>query len=77
MDKLQRQQSVNLRRVIAVAFEMAPHYFFNLLSIQIGARKRLRIEQHFPHVVRELLAIPNTKVVEFLSPKKETLEMKR
>jgi hypothetical protein len=75
--ELQRQQFINLGRVIPVAFEVALHHFLNFLGIQARARQRLWIEQHFSHVFSEPIAIPDTKVVELLSPEKKTLEMKR
>src|ERR1700722_4310571 len=49
----------------------------NGLRVYIGTRQRSRIQQHFADVICKLVAVPDSKVKDFMAAQPETLEVKR
>src|SRR5689334_8060336 len=66
LDKLARQQLVDLQRVIPAPGGVRLHDLLDAPAVQIRTSQRARIEQHRLHGVRQLVAIPSAEMIKFL-----------
>ena len=57
--------------VIALALSMTAHQVFDGTPLQIRAVQTPRIKQHFLNIRGQRISIPDTKMVELMSAKKE------
>src|SRR5271157_7681 len=75
--KLQGEHLVNLSGVVAVALQVAAHYGFQPLAVQVWPGKSARVKEHFLNVSGEPVPVPNPEMVILVTAEEKTLQMKR
>jgi hypothetical protein len=71
MQQFQGKELVNVGGVIPVSFEVPQDRSFDAFAVEVGTRKRPRVEQHVPNVSGECISVPNSEVVELVPSKKK------
>ena len=77
LDELQRQNLVYLTRIIPTAIKMAFKYLLHRVRTKVRPLQRERIKQYLLQVVRQLIAVPDAEVSDFVPPKKQLFEPQR
>src|SRR5438445_3204101 len=62
VQEFQCKHLVERRRVVPVSIEIASHDSFDPVSLEIRSRLRSLVEEHFPHVSGEGIAVPNSEM---------------
>src|SRR5580700_6614543 len=60
--QFERKKPVDFCRVVAIALEVAIDNSANRIRVKVWPGQRTRIEQHFPHIVGKLVAVPHSKM---------------
>src|SRR2546426_316392 len=68
---------MNFTRVVAISLDMSGYNLFHRTALKVGSVASSRIQEHFPQVTGELIAVPDPKMVEFVPAQKKLLQMQR
>lgn len=74
MQQLQCDQLMDGCRVVPGSVEMVPDNSLKSAFLQVGARQGQRIEQYLAHVLRQLVAIPDSEMEHLMSAQEQTLQ---
>ena len=66
---------MNVGGVIPVSFEVPQDSSFDAFAVEVGTRKRPRVEQHVPNIPGECISVPNSEVVELVPAKKKSFRV--
>src|SRR5262245_24207245 len=72
MDELDREELVDLDRVVAAAVQVVSHHCFDRVPLQKRTAQSRRIEQDLLYEIRQRGAVPEAKVRELMSAEDET-----
>src|SRR5271167_486080 len=56
---------------------MIAYQSFHCLPLNVWPAQATLVEEHFAHIVGELVAIPHAKVAELVPPQKQALDLQR
>src|SRR4029077_12720789 len=59
MQQFQGKELVNVRGVVAISFEVPQDSSFDAFAVEVGTRKRPRVEQHVPNIPGQCVSVPN------------------
>jgi hypothetical protein len=71
MQQFQGKELVNVRGVVAISFEVPQDSSFDAFAVEVGTRKRPRVEQHVPNIPGQCVSVPNAEVIELVPAKKK------
>src|SRR5262245_45280874 len=77
MQVLQREQLVNIVRVIPVALQVPLDDALDASAIDVGTRETARIQKHLTNVLGEAVPIPHAKVSQFVPSQEQILKPER
>ena len=77
LDKLQHKDLVYLTRIIPIAIKMAFEYLFQGVRTKVRSLQREGVKQYLLQVVRQLVAVPDPEVSDFVPPKEQLFDVKR
>ena len=75
MDEFCREQAMNLGRIVAGSPDMGADHRLQTLPIEKGSFFCSRIQQYLLNISRKLIAIPNAKMIIFMSSEENSLQM--
>src|SRR5438876_3690957 len=76
LDEFERQNLVNLKCVVSIAPDMSFEHALQTVRAKVRPAARDRIEKRFLQPFRELISIPDAKVMEFVPADEQPFEMK-
>lgn len=76
LDEFERQNLVNLKCVVSIAPDMSFEHALQTVRAKVRPAARGRIEKRFLQPFRELISIPDAKVMEFVPADEQPFEMK-
>src|SRR5881296_2422570 len=68
---------MDLARVVSPPGCMILHDLFNSPAVQVRSGECTRVKQHILYIMRQLVTVPDAKMIEFVSPKKQSFGTKR
>ncbi len=77
MNQFERKHFMDRAGVVAIPLQMAGHDVFYPVAFEIRPALCLGIEQHLTDVIGEGVPVPDAKMIELVSAKKQSLQMQR
>ena len=71
--QLERQESMDLGGVIAIALKMSVDNFSDRFRIDIWTRQRFSVKQHLADVIRKIVAIPHPEMKHLVTAQPDSL----
>jgi hypothetical protein len=74
--QFQCQKPMDLGSVVPVALKMAIDNSTDCVWVKVWPRQRTRVQEHFPHIVGKLVAIPHSKMKWLVAAKPDAFQVK-
>ena len=75
VQEFQRQHVVDLIGIVPISPQMALHYGFEFVPLDVRTGKSARIQEHLAYVTGQGVSIPDSVMIKLVSPEEEPFEM--
>ena len=77
VDQFDGYHFMDLRCIIAGPFHVTGYHFVEKIPIQIRPVDRSSVQQDLAHIIRQLISVPDSEMVKFMSAQEQSFDMKR